>query len=251
MDELLSDLADQHAELAALLADLDDSGWDTPTRCEGWTVADVVLHLSQTDEMALASAQGRFHEGLEKLAGRLGPAESVDDGAALMVAAERGRPGPVVFDRWATGAEALRHALAACGPHARLTWVVGELSARTLATTRLAEAWIHTGDVAAAFGQVLPPTERLRHIARLAWRTLPYAFERAGRAPAGPVACELRAPGGGTWAFTPDDEPATVVRGDAVELCEVAARRRDPDDTGLQADGPDGRAILELVRTYA
>jgi hypothetical protein len=46
--------------------------------------------------------------------------------------------------------------------------VPGELSARTLATTRLAETWIHAGDVAGALGVTLPPTDRLRPIARLA-----------------------------------------------------------------------------------
>ena len=55
---------------------------------------------------------------------------------------------------------------------ARVTWVAGELSARSLATTRLAETWIHTGDVADALGVSLVPTDRLRQIARLAWRTL-------------------------------------------------------------------------------
>jgi hypothetical protein len=36
-----------------------------------------------------------------------------------------------------------------------------------------------------------------------------------------------------------------------VELCLVAARRVDPADTALEAEGPDARAVLELVRTYA
>ena len=81
-------------------------------------------------------------------------------------------------------------------PHARVTWVAGELSIHTLATTRLAETWIHTGDVADAVDVMLVPTDRLRHIARLAWRTLPYAFGRAGRELSGPVAFELIGPDG-------------------------------------------------------
>ncbi len=63
----------------------------------------------------------------------------------------------------------------------RVTWVSGQLSLHTLTATRLSEAWIHTGDIASALGVDLAPTDRLRHIARLAWRTLPYAFDRAGR----------------------------------------------------------------------
>jgi hypothetical protein len=33
-----------------------------------------------------------------------------------------------------------------------VTWVAGQLSIRTLTTTRLAETWIHAGDVRNALG---------------------------------------------------------------------------------------------------
>ena len=135
-----------------------------------------------------------------------GPVD-VDEGADQMVANERGRPGAEVGERWRTGAARLREVLAAGDPHTRVDWVAGQLSLRTLATTRLAECWIHTGDVADALG--LPPseTDRLEAIARLAWRTLPYAFGRAGKELHGPVAFELTGPAGVEWRFTPD-EPA-------------------------------------------
>ena len=129
--------------------------------------------------------------------------------------------------------------------------MAGELSVRTLVTTRLAETWIHTGDVAYGLGVELQPTERLRHIARLAWRTLPYAFARAGRDLSGPVAFELRGPTGEQWDFVPDDSALTTVRGEGAELCLVAARRTDPTDTTLTGEGPDADAVLKLVRTYA
>src|SRR5207248_126415 len=122
---------------------------------------------------------------------------------------------------------------------------------RTLATTRLAETWIHTGDVGFAFGAPPSATDRLWHVARLAWRTVPYAFARAGRELAGPVAFELRAPSGDAWDFVPDSPPRTVVRGNALDLCLVAARRVDPGETSLGAEGPDGTGVLELIRTYA
>jgi uncharacterized protein (TIGR03083 family) len=61
---ILSALGEQHSELAALLDPLDDAFWQRPTRCEGWSVADVTLHLAQTDELTLASAPGRFAEEL-------------------------------------------------------------------------------------------------------------------------------------------------------------------------------------------
>jgi uncharacterized protein (TIGR03084 family) len=125
------------------------------------------------------------------------------------------------------------------------------MAGTTVATTRLAETWIHTGDVAWALGIDLAPTDRLWHIARLAWRSLPYAFSRSGQALHGPVALELTAPNGTTWGFSGDSDPSTTVRGSALEFCLVAARRLDPKLTTLVAEGPDANGVLSLVRTYA
>jgi uncharacterized protein (TIGR03084 family) len=251
MDAVLTALGDEHAQLDSLLTPLEDAGWSRPTRCEGWTVADVVLHLAQTDQLALASAQHRFAEGLAVLAGGLEGSGNVDDGAAAMVERERGMPYRELYARWRNGAAALREALAASDPHQRVDWVAGQLSIHTLVATRLSECWIHTGDVAEAVGVAQEPTDRLEYVARLAWRTLPYAFERGGRALSGPVAFELRAPSGAPWRFVPDEAPLTTITGEGAELCLVAARRVTPPDTSLRGTGPDADAVLELVRTYA
>ena len=91
----------------------------------------------------------------------------------------------------------------------------------------------------------------MRHIARLAWRTLPYAFEQAGIPMHGPVALDLTAPGGEHWRFAPDDPARTTIEGSAADFCAVAARRIEPDATGLVGHGPDAADVLRLVRTYA
>ena len=248
--DLLADLADQHAELWSLLDPLDEPQWRRPSPCEGWDVADVVLHLHQTDELALASLRGELSADLAEFV-RAGSDSSVDDAAAASVAHSRGGTGGKVGEQWRESAEQLRAAFATVDLRARVQWVVGRLSARTLAATRLSECWIHTGDVAIALGVNLEATDRLRHIARLAWRTLPYAFGRSGAALAGPVAFALVGPSGARWDFGVDDDPVTVLSGSGLELCEVAGRRRDPDATGLRATGPDADAVLRLVRTYA
>src|SRR5262249_52802881 len=138
---------------------------------------------------------------------------NVDDGAGALVENERGQSNADVVERWRAGTVQLRDVLAASDPHARVRWVTGELSIHTLTTTRLAECWIHGDDVAHAVGASLPLTDRLEHIARLAWRTLPYAFGREGRELSGPVAFELTAPSGAPWSFEPNETPATVVEG--------------------------------------
>ncbi len=252
-DGVLTALAAQDDELDGLLAGLDDAGWATPSRCPGWSIADVVLHLAQTDEMAQASAEQRFSDALQGFGNPpgAGPDATVDDLAGLAVEAQRGRPPAEVLQRWRAAAAAERKALGACEPGTRVPWVSGTLSALTLATTRLAEHWIHTGDVADALGRAPLASDRLRPIARLAWRTLPYAFERSGRTLSGPVALHLTGPAGEPWDFTPDEPAATTITGPALDFCLVAARRVEHGATALQARGADADAVLELVRTFA
>jgi uncharacterized protein (TIGR03084 family) len=252
MDDVLEALDAQQRELAGLLDGCTGDDWARPApSCPGWTVADVVLHLAQTNEGAILSIEGRFPETAMTIGAGDGRASTVDDTADLMVAGERGVPVAELHARWQKSVDELRDALANADPHERVRWVAGMLSVHTLAATRLSETWIHTMDVAEALGVTLTPADRLRFVARLAWRTLPYAFERAGRELHGPVSFDLRGPSGDAWDFRPKDAATTVIRGEGVELCLVAARRREPADTGLAAEGPDADEVLELVRTYA
>ena len=240
--DVLAALDAQHAELAGIIDPLDEAAWQRPSRCDGWSVADVVLHLVQTDELAMASLADRIDAEVASLASGDAPVANVDEGAELAVQRERGRERrrarrPLACERRASCVPPSPGTI----PHRRVTWVAGTLTVRTLAATRLSEAWIHTGDVAVAFGPPPQPTDRLCHVARLAWRTLPYAFARSGRSLSGPVAFHLRAPSGETWEFEPDEPATTTVRGDAADLCLVAARRIDRANTSLGGDGPDRR----------
>lgn len=250
--DVVGALVAQQQELRALVEGRGEDELRRPTRCAGWSATDVLLHLAQTNEAAVASVEGRL-EGFA-LGGVAGEAAAdVDELADAAVVAERDASPGEVRDRWQGSAGAQAAAFASCDPHARVVWVAGDLAARTLASTRLSETWIHTVDVASAFGIVPAPTDRLWHIARLAWRTVPYAFARAGRTLHGAVAFELVGPTGGSWSFRPaaDHEPLTVVRGSAVDLCEVAGQRAEAADTDLLAEGPDADAVLALVRTFA
>jgi uncharacterized protein (TIGR03084 family) len=251
VDPVIAALAAQQQDFSGLVSGLDPAGWSTPSRCSGWSVADVVLHLAQTNEMAVASLEHRFDETINELTAGVGPAASVDEGADLMVARERGRPPGDVLARWQAAATALLDALDTTDLDRRVPWVAGELSARTLATTRLAEAWIHTGDVAVPLGADVAVDDRLWHIARLAWRTLPYAFARSGHDAAGPVAFALTAPNGDGWHFESDDPALTTITGPALDLCQVAGQRADAAETELRGEGPDADAVLSLVRTFA
>jgi uncharacterized protein (TIGR03084 family) len=252
VEDILIALASQHAQLAELVDACANDDWERPTRCEGWDIASVLAHLALTDEAATASARGEFDHFADGLLGnRERQTVSVDDAAAAQVDAERAAGGDKIRERWHDASENVQAAFRAGNPHTRVTWVAGKLSLQTLATTRLSECWIHTGDIADALGIALPPTDRLRYIARLAWRTLRYAFQRADMTMHGPVAIDLIGPQGEQWRFDPDSPALTTIRGSATEFCEVAARRLDPATTSLVATGPDASAVLRLVRTYA
>ena len=252
MLDIIEALQAQHDELRSLIATCRDDDWQRPSPCVGWDVGEVVIHMAQTDELAVASAKGQLdHHDNGFLSSSAERAVTVDQAAALQVDAERSIGGAAIAMRWDAAASSLVDVLRSSDPRQRVTWVSGKLSIHTLAATRLSECWIHSGDVAISLGVSLPPTDRLQHIARLAWRTLPYAFERANLAMSAPVELHLTGPSGNVWDYVPDRPARTTITGSAEEFCNVAARRIDAASTSLVGDGPDVADVLRLVRTYA
>ncbi|MEY2472786.1 MAG: hypothetical protein QOK28_2115, partial [Actinomycetota bacterium] len=99
MNEILAALAEQQAELDGLIGALDSTAWSNPSRCDGWSVSDVVLHLAQTNEMALASLEHRMDAYLDDMLRGLPASANVDDGAGAMVDKERGASPDEVYAR--------------------------------------------------------------------------------------------------------------------------------------------------------
>ena len=240
---VVDDFAAETVRLEGILGLLTEAQWLTESGADGWSVTDVVLHLAQSDEGVVASVGGG--DPREGVAG----AGTVDDWAAQMVDAERGEPAQV-FIRWRQARDAAAAALRTADPQVPVQWVTGPVKPATLATTRLAEYWAHGLDITEPLGIDFPDTDRLRNIAWLAHRTLPYAFSLAGEAPA-VVRCSLTAPDGvTTWTFGPDDAESEI-SGPAGVFCRVAAQRLDPAASGLKATGPHGATALRVIRTYA
>ena len=240
---IIDDLEAEQERLEAILDGLDDAGWRSPSAAEGWSVADVVLHLGQTEDAVVMSAAGG--DGFERMRSE---ATGVEDAAEQMVQAERAEPA-IVFERWKGSRRAALAALRAADPQQPIPWVATRLKPATLATTRLAEHWAHGLDISGPLGAPFPDTDRLRHIAWLAHGTLPYAFALAGQE-AHPVYCELTGPSGDTWRYGPTGVDSTIT-GPAGAFCRVGAQRLTPQDSGLVTTGPNGDAALRVLRTYA
>jgi uncharacterized protein (TIGR03084 family) len=246
--DTINAMAAEQDRLETILADLDDAAWRASSGALGWTVSDVVLHLAQTEEAVVATVTAG-PTTTEWVAARKGDADTLtDDLAEQFVRAERAS-GNVVFERWRRARHASVAALRGAEPEARFRWADAPLKPATLATTRLAEHWAHGLDVTEPLGIPLPDTDRLRHIAWLGHRSLPYAFVLEGQEPHD-LACELIGPNGDTWRYGPRDA-ASRVRGAAGAFCRVGARRLRAEDSGLVAEGPHAMAALRVLRNYA
>jgi uncharacterized protein (TIGR03084 family) len=244
---LYDDLEAEQDRLDEVLTSLGRDDWGRLSAAAGWSVSDVVLHLAQTEELVVASVKG----DLAAFAGDpgRGGGGSVDEFAARWVEDERGSPPDAVYPRWRAARHAALDALRGCQPGTRLPWATTPLSPATLATTRLAEHWTHALDITSPLGIAYPDTARLRHIAWLAVRTLPYALAVAGLE-ARLVRCALTGPDGEQWEFGPEDAQSRIT-GAAGAFCRVAAQRLAPEASGLTATGPDAATALRVVRTYA
>jgi uncharacterized protein (TIGR03084 family) len=178
-------------------------------------------------------------------------AATVDDLMQRWVEAERTSSLEEARYRWMAARRDAVAALRGADPSETYTWAAAPLKAKTLATTRLSEHWIHAQDIVEPLGISYPDTDRLWHIARLAHRTIPYAYMRAGAPDPPEVFVKVASPSGESWIF--GDESAPVhIEGEAGEFCRVAARRLSPADaTSLRSSGERADEVLDLVRTYA
>lgn len=254
LDEVLSDLRDETAALDAVLSGLDEAGWSAPTPAEGWDIRDTVGHLADTDDVMFASITG---EGLDLMSAAReagGGAEpsptSVDDFTAWQVARVRELPWNEVHAWWRSATARLHKTLGGLDPSQKYPWGPNRISPLSLCSARLMETWAHSLDVHAAAGVAYTDTDRIRHIAHLGLRALPYALTLEGLPAPGTVRLELTGPSGGAWTLGPDDAP-TVISGAASDWCRVVARRdRDGAAGRLRGRGPDAAAAIQHGRAF-
>jgi uncharacterized protein (TIGR03084 family) len=245
--ELLDALATEQITLQSELRDLTEDDWFRPTPARRWDVRDQIAHLADIDEIAIDTCV----DGPRPLNDFAARFASPDDTTLWGVLRGRRLPGPAVLAWWEDSSARERDVLASIDPAVRVPWGIG-MRAPSLITARLMETWAHGLDVRDALGIPVDDTDRLRHVAWLGYRALPYAFSYAGRErPPGELRVELTSPSSDeTWEYGPPGAPNRIT-GPAGELCRVFAQRITRDQArGLVAEGEGAVAALEVARAF-
>ena len=241
IDDVLQDLVDEYTRLDEILGGLSHAEWSSPSGAPGWSITDVVVHLSRNEEGVVTSITSPEAAWTTRT-------EALDEVMEAQVRAEATTPADALA-RWRAATRASVAALRGADPTRHVRWAAAPLLPRTLATTRIAEHWAHGLDITGPLRIAFPDTDRLRHIAWLGHATLPYAFGLEGLDPH-PVHCTLTTSSGTLLSFGPSDAPS-IVAGALGAFCRVGARRLAPGDSGLATSGPHAEAALRVLRNYA
>ena len=244
---LRRDLAEEQRSLDEVVTACDASQWARPTPSPGWTVADQIGHLAYFDAAATRALVDP--DGFVTDAGELYRAAQAEGVDAFTLGAFRALSTDAQLAAWRRARTRLLAAAATLDRATRVPWYGPSMGALSFLRARLMETWAHGVDVADALGVTREPTDRLRHVAELGYRTRDWSYRvRGEEPPPGRVGLDLRAPSGTTWTW--GDDADEVITGPAEDFCLVVTQRRHVDDTALVV-GDLGRHWLERAQAFA
>jgi uncharacterized protein (TIGR03084 family) len=247
LSALVDDLVAESGCLDAVLGGLQPEQWSLATPATGWSLGDQISHLAYFDGTTLQSliAPEQFRVDAAALKAR---GHNFSD---LVAADHRGLGGADLHAWFRTARADLVEAYRSVDPQRRLPWYGPDMRPASSVTARLMETWAHGQDIIDTLGVELVPTGRLRHIADLGIRAMPYSYAVNGLSqPSETVAVELIAPDGAHWTWGSADA-ANRIDGDALDFCRVVTQRRHPDDTGLVVTGLVARQWISIAQAFA
>jgi len=140
----------QRERLLGVLATLSDEQWNAPSRCEGWTIRDCMVHLESTNGYWETSIRAGVAGTPTEFLASFDPAAS----PAAMVAASELSPSEVI-DKMRASAQALNDLL---GSLAAEDWEAlaeappGHISVSAVTHHALWDSWVHERDVLLPLG---------------------------------------------------------------------------------------------------
>lgn len=252
--DLLEPTRRQRRRLESRLGDLAPTDWAAPSRCDAWTVQDVVAHLVGVNDFWTLSARA----GLDGVPTRILTAFDPAATPEVMVGSMRDLSAEEVRDRFAASNDALFDVLASLDREGWSTIVetpAGHVPVRLLAHHALWDAWVHERDILLPLGAE-PDREDDEVYASLRYAAAvsPALALGAGVASSGMFAVRATAP---DRSFTIEVNDAVTVNdgdapagtpylvGDAVDLLEALSIRA-PLPPGTP---PEWRAVLSGLAT--
>ncbi len=248
MSEAIEWLREECSELEDFLQTLSDEDWQLVTEYKNWTVADEVMHLHQIDNFGVVAvtnpdgwpdfvksvrayqAEGATHfDKARENWGHLAPAE--------------------LLALWSKGWRDLISKLEGVQGGGKLPWFGPDMRPESFAGARQMETWAHSQRIYDVLGKTREPKERIKAICELGVRTQGWTFanRKLERPPVARV--ELTSPSGEPWVWNPDADG--LVKGTALDFALVVVQSRNYLDTGLQTEGDNARAWMEIAQCYA
>jgi uncharacterized protein (TIGR03083 family) len=224
----------QRRRFESMVNDLDDDDWSSASRCEGWTVHDVVAHIVGVNAFWNASVRAGLAGSPTRVLVGFDPVET----PALMVAPMRALSPGEVLEQLVASNDAFLDAISGLsdtGWAALAEAPPGHLPVCLVVRHALWDCWVHERDVALPLG-LIPPAEpdevasSLRYVGALS----PAFAVQAGFPCEGVYALEATDPTvhvvldvGASVAVRDDVAPpgAPCLRGDAVALVEALSLR--------------------------
>ena len=246
-DLVIADLAAEHADLAALVADIDESAWRARTPAAGWDVADSVSHLHFFDiraALAIRDAEGFARDAKDMMA-------KFAAGGDPSVAHGRAVSGNQLLADWRTESSGLIAAGIAGDRGSRVPWYGPSMSLASFLTARLMETWAHGVDVSDALEKPIVTTARLKHVCHIGFLARANSYRsRNLPVPEADIAVRLVAPDGSTWSWG-NDAAAETITGSAIDFALLVTQRRHVDDTALCAQGRLAGEWLTIAQAFA
>ena len=248
VSQIIDDLEAEHAALGAVLERMTPDQWDIPTHAPGWKTRHQAAHLATFDRAAEAAIAGP--DAWAAFRAQQGPGFEAD-----YTREADARTPAEVLEHWRGASSALvavsRANLLGDSAKGRLPWYGPDMSPASFLTARLMECWSHGLDIVDVVGIPRPDTDRLKHVAMIAFKARSYSYSNRGLpVPSEPVHVLLTAPSGETWDFGEAND-ANVIRGTATDFCRVLTRRRHVADTNLEVIGPLAHEWMEIGQAFA
>lgn len=243
------DFQNESDALAALLEPLGEADFETPTLFKGWTINNILRHLHVWNiaaDLSLAD-EAAFGEFITTMMAGIRGGRLPDFEAAYLDSLS----GRVLVAAWINHYRTMASHFANANPKQRVKWVGPDMSAISSITARLMETWSHAQAIYDVLGIERVDEDRIGNIVRLGVNTYGFTWKNRRMEPPGPIPqLRLTAPSGAVWEYG-EPSGSGIIKGFAIEFCQVVTQCRNVADTSLEVTGEVAHQWMAVAQCFA